>query len=586
MTFFSAFLQMLMWRPHRALAALYWYATGRRVRARNRLRMMSAQAPHAYRMWIDTVERQDATIAGMAGAMAGRPDRPSFTILLPIGGGELDPVEASIAAVRRQWLGDWQLLIVRVGDAALPLPPGDPRIIVSPDIARDESDALRIAIAEAQGDYIVPLRPGALLARTALSRYAEAAIAENAPTVMFGDQDECDRHQRRRSPWFKPQWNREMFLAQDYLSSACAIHTPSARGVDLPEPDLADAALFALLLRLSDLPAARIVHVAAIQCHLRHPAPDNQANRVRAVSRHLIDHGAIVTAGPFQSVRVQWPLPAVPPLVSIVVPTRDKETLLRACVTGVLSATRYRNFELIIVDNGSVEPDSLRYLGVIAQHPQVRVVSYDRPYNFSAINNFAAELARGEYLCLLNNDTEVLDENWLTELMRYAVKPHVGAVGAKLLYDDGTIQHAGVVVGMGGAAGHAHRFLRNDDPGYFRQAHIPQYVSAVTAACLVVARAKFLAVGGLDDQGLQIAFNDVDLCLKLDRAGWRNVYAPQAVMIHHESKSRGKDHSPKHIARYRRELGLLQERWGTRTHDDPLHHPNLDRSSETFVIRL
>jgi GT2 family glycosyltransferase len=170
--------------------------------------------------------------------------------------------------------------------------------------------------------------------------------------------------------------------------------------------------------------------------------------------------------------------------------------------------------------------------------------------------------------------------------MRYAVKPEVGAVGAKLLYDDGSIQHAGVLVGIGEAAGHAHRHLRAGDPGYFRRAHVAQFVSAVTAACLLVDKAKFQAVGALDADGLPIAFNDVDFCLKLQAGGWRNVYVPHAVLVHHESKSRGSDFSAERIERYRAELAVLQERWGTRTYQDLLHKPNLDRYGETFVIRI
>jgi GT2 family glycosyltransferase len=219
-------------------------------------------------------------------------------------------------------------------------------------------------------------------------------------------------------------------------------------------------------------------------------------------------------------------------------------------------------------------------------HPKVRLLPYPGTYNFSAINNAAARNARGSYLCLLNNDTEVVSGEWLTELMRYAVRPDIGAAGAKLLYEDGTIQHAGVVVGIGEAAGHAHRFLPAHEPGYFRQPHVAQYVSAVTAACLVVEKAKFEAVGGLDEAELAVAFNDVDFCLKLEKAGWRNVYVPHAVLVHHESKSRGKDISAANIDRYRRELNVLQQRWGTKTYDDPLHNPNLDRYSETFVISL
>ncbi|MEN2786372.1 glycosyltransferase family 2 protein [Sphingomonas qilianensis] len=586
MKFLPVFVQTLMRRPHRALGALFWYATGRRVRARNRLRMVAAQLPHAYQMWIDTIERRHEAVADAKTAAERWLRRPTFTIVISVStADEHAAVLASLRSVQAQCLPDWAAIIVLAEGDRRSFPTSDARISVAEARAQDAAQALDMAIALARNDYIVPLAPGALLSPIALYRYAEAILAGDKPAILFGDHDEIE-HRRRKRPWFKPQWNAEMFLAQDYVSPACAVHTADARAAGPIASDLADAALFALLLRVSGAASARIVHVPFVQVHLAQVLPDNQAARVRAAARHLVDARAIVSAGPHRSVRVQWPLPDPAPLVSIIVPTRDKEKLLRACVSGVLSGTRYRNFELLVVDNGSVEPDSLRYLDTIQEHPQVRVIPYDLPYNYSAINNFAVAQAQGDYLCLLNNDTEVLDEDWLTELMRQAVRPHVGAVGAKLLYDDGSIQHAGVIVGMGEAAGHAHRFLRQDDPGYFRQAHVPQYASAVTAACLVVARDKFLAVGGLDEERLQIAFNDVDLCLKLDREGWRNVYAPAAVMIHHESKSRGKDHSPAHIDRYMRELGVLQQRWGTKTHADPSHHPNLERSSETFVIRL
>lgn len=585
--FSTAFLQMLLWRPHRAIGALYWHVTKRRVRARNRLRLASAQAPHAYRMWIDEIERQDEAVVEATDTIAGWKQTPSFTIAIPLlheADGSL--LRMSIAALAGQCLGAWRAIVVCGHDVDAPTGLADPRVQVCARTAGDAAEALAIAIGEASGDYVVPLMPGALLPPTALFRYAEAVRAEDRPAIVFGDHDEIDRLGRRSQPWFKPEWNVEMFLGQDYISPACAIRSDRARAAGAVAADVADVAVYAMLLQVGTEDGARVVRVPYIQCHARHSADDTQAARVRAVTHHLRGSGASVSAGPFQSVRVQWPLPAVLPLVSVIVPTRDQVRLLRACVSGVLGATRYHDVEVVIVDNGSTDAATLRYLAVVALDPRVRVLAYDHPYNYSAINNFAAAQARGEYLCLLNNDTEILDAEWLTELMRYAVKPQVGAVGAKLLYDDGSIQHAGVVVGLGEAAGHAHRYLKPDDPGYFRQAHIPHYVSAVTAACLVVEKRKFLAVGGLDEEGLRIAFNDVDLCLKLARAGWRNVYAPQAVLVHHESKSRGRDHSPAHIDRYMNELGVLQNRWGTKTHADPLHHPNLDRSSETFVIHL
>jgi GT2 family glycosyltransferase len=236
------------------------------------------------------------------------------------------------------------------------------------------------------------------------------------------------------------------------------------------------------------------------------------------------------------------------------------------------------------VDNASVEAATIEYLRELESHPSIRVLSYPNPYNFSKINNFAALHARGSYLCLLNNDTEVLEHAWLTEMMRYAIRPEIGAVGAKLLYQDGSIQHAGVVIGIGGAAGHAHRFLPGSQPGYFKQPHVAQFVSAVTAACLLVQKSKFEQVGGLDEEHLAVAFNDVDFCLKLQACGYRNVYVPDALLVHYESKSRGSDASPANIDRYLYELHTLQERWDTKNYKDPLHNPNLDRCSETFII--
>jgi len=242
--------------------------------------------------------------------------------------------------------------------------------------------------------------------------------------------------------------------------------------------------------------------------------------------------------------------------------------------------------ELIIIDNRSSDPRTLSFLAELQRHPLARVIAYPDHYNFSALNNLAAQQARGPLLCLLNNDTEVLDPQWLKEMVRYSVRPEIGAVGAKLLYADGTIQHAGVAIGIGGAAGHSHRNLPNSEPGYFRQAHVAQYVSAVTAACLVVEKRKYHEVGGLDETNLQVAFNDVDFCLKLQARGYRNIYVPHAVLLHHESKSRGSDAAPQNIARYTKELQTLQQRWNTEGYSDPVHNPNLDRSSERFIVGL
>jgi len=382
--------------------------------------------------------------------------------------------------------------------------------------------------------------------------------------------------------------NEEMFLAQDYICLSCLIRVDAALAALPIADEFAGVAVYALLLQhLSSAMPRTIVHVPHIVCHRdRTRIHGSQELRRQAVAAHLrrIGSSAPTHPGEFDSVRICWPLPQNAPLVSIIVPTRDKVRLLRACLEGVLAATRYPHMEVLVVDNGSVKAATQRYFQEVRRDPRVRVLRYPAAYNYSAINNFAVRAARGSYICLLNNDTEILHEDWLCEMMRQAVRSHVGAVGAKLLYADRSIQHAGVIVGLGDAAGHAHRYLRNDKPGYFNHAHLPQYVSAVTAACLVVAKSKFLDVGGLDETNLAIAFNDVDLCLKLGAAGWRNIFTPHAVLIHHESKSRRRDRAASEQMRYRMELKTLQTRWGTVGFKDPCHHPNLSQTSETFQI--
>jgi GT2 family glycosyltransferase len=418
-------------------------------------------------------------------------------------------------------------------------------------------------------------------------RFAEALQEKDHAAILYGDQDEIDEHGRRTNPWFKPQWDEDMFFAQDYLSAACAIDMDLVRSVVPTASQHADSLTFALLLAASRSASGRIAHVPHVLGHVMASSKRfNQATRIATLAPHLRRLGANPVPGPFDTVRVIWPLPLVRPNVSIVIPTRDKPELLQACIESLLASTNYDNFEVMVIDNGSVDPAALSYLSRIVSYDNVRVISYPHPYNYSAINNFAVAHISAPYLCLLNNDTEVIAPDWLTEMMRQAVRPDVGAVGAKLLYDDGSIQHAGVVIGICDAAGHAHRFERSESPGYFAQPHLAHAVSAVTAACLVVEKRKYEAVGGLDAKHLAVAYNDVDLCLKLEQAGWRNIYEPHAILLHHESKSRGQDISPKNIERYSRELAVLQERWATRTCRDPRHNINLDRNSESFVLSL
>ena len=258
--------------------------------------------------------------------------------------------------------------------------------------------------------------------------------------------------------------------------------------------------------------------------------------------------------------------------------------LLQTCLNGI-AATGYPDIEVIVVDNDSDDPQTLDFLAGLdpARH---RVLRHEGAFNYSAINNRAVGEAQGRLLCLLNNDIEVIEPNWLTTMATQALREDVGAVGARLLYPDGRIQHAGVVIGMGNAAGHAHRLLHPDEEGYFHRHALPQFASAVTAACLVVVRDRFLAVGGLDERNFSVAFNDVDLCMRLNQRGWQSLYEPRATLIHHESVSRGLDGDSVGAARFAGELAALQRLWRTAEVVDPFHHPQLSRASERFVVRL
>jgi GT2 family glycosyltransferase len=282
--------------------------------------------------------------------------------------------------------------------------------------------------------------------------------------------------------------------------------------------------------------------------------------------------------------RHRWAMPSDAPLVSLIVPTRDGIEVLRTCIESILEKTSYRNYEILIVDNQSSCPRTLAYLAQLAATGKARVLAYDRPFNYSAINNFAAAQARGSILGLINNDVEVINADWLTEMVSHVVRPDVGCVGAKLYYPNDTIQHGGVVCGIGGIANHAHRHFAKDSPGYFGRLWLIHNLSAVTGAALVVRKPVFDEVGGLDEAGLPVAFNDVDLCLKVKQAGYRNLWTPFAELYHHESVSRGSDEAPEKRQRFLGECAVMYARWDRELACDPYYNPNLTRQREDFSL--
>lgn len=428
-----------------------------------------------------------------------------------------------------------------------------------------------IQLPGCEATWVMPLEAGDELARGAGDAYRTAA-AQAGPDMhaIYADDDILVADGTRTGPHFKPDWNAELFEHHDYVTGASLLRV---------DPGI-----------LADLPREEWAKTLTRRAVTRHVAGRTAPRHLRAVLHHRRARPA-----PRRPATVDDREEAEQPSVTVIIPTRNRVDLLRTCLQG-LAETRYAGaLDVIVIDNDSDDPEALHFLNKL-DPGWARVLRHPGPFNFAAMNNRAIERASGRLVCLLNNDIEMRDPMWLATLVRQAVRPDVGAVGPQLLYPDGRIQHAGVVLGVGGGAAHAHRLLHPDEEGYFQRHALPQFVSAVTAACLVVERSRVLAVGGLDAEHFAVAFNDVDLCLKLNGRGWQSFYEPRASLIHHESVSRGLDRDPVGASRLARELAALKKRWGTgmaadsdagpSVAVDPFHHPHLSPFSERFVVGI
>ncbi|MEM7701094.1 MAG: glycosyltransferase family 2 protein [Pseudomonadota bacterium] len=576
---------MVLARPLKLTEILFWRVLGKRMRARGRMHTAVNGLPFAMKRRIDRLAKEDLGALRTANRQGSV---PAICIHLHIAQSDNPKmVRRALMAISRQSFAPAHIFVtceVGVEFGREDYPAAD---WISGS-AVDQEDGLRVAFAKAKqmgAGWVVPTVSSAQLSRHALAAYAVHLIGDDGAqgaAVLYGDTSEVSAGLLPRpNYWLKPQWDPRMFLSQDYVSGGCILAVEPALAALEAQGKRPIKSLYQLVLGLGE--ACPPEHIDRVVAQFEADSWNHDdKERIEALSQKL-GATARVSPGVHGSATVQWVLSDPLPKVSVVVATRDRVELLRTCVEGVLRGTNYPALDLIVADNESVEPETLSYMDALASDPRVQIVRWPHPFNYSAINNFAVAHAKGEYICLLNNDIEVLEPEWLTEMVREAVQPGVGAVGARLLYPDRSIQHAGVAIGIGNAAGHAHRGLPEGEPGYFAQALIARGASAVTAACLLVRKEHFDSVGGLDEENLAVAYNDVDLCLKLQATGLRNIYTPLATLIHHESKSRGLDFAPEHLERYMSELKVFQERWETKRAVDPWHHSFLSRSDEVFV---
>jgi GT2 family glycosyltransferase len=449
----------------------------------------------------------------------------------------------------------------------------------------------RLLTTDTQFDYTLPLlliRAGEVIHQHAIAAFLMAGEKHLGIDVITCDSDTLNNELGRTEPQCYPQWDPDLQLSSGYLNSGICLfgkeHQQSITNFIAKERHAGAYALW-----LANVYALKhdvvIMHLPFSLLHRKVSYPVNWSDALKQ-SGILTPRQLEITPGKTSDTAViRWPITSKP-LVSIIIPTRNGKVLVETCIASILKLSEYQHYEILLVDNKSDEPDSLAFFNVLAEKEEkVRLLQYPFEFNYSAINNFAVTHARGSVYAFVNNDIEVISTTWLGDMLRHVMRQDIGCVGAKLYYANRRVQHAGVVLGYGGGAGHAHKYFPDYHPGYLNRLIVTHHFSAVTAACLLIKREDFAAVNGFNEKDLAVAFNDVDLCLKVQELGKRNLYCAEAELYHHESVSRGTENTPEKRMRFERELAYLQATWPDYIAQDPGYNCNLTLSRENFALR-
>lgn len=556
-----------------------------------------------YNRWIACYDRLDEkkrlTILSAIGLM---PHKPTISVIMPVYDPPLKFFKQAIESIKSQLYPCWELCIAddcsnneQVRRLIMEYAAQDSRIKycfreTNGHISQASNSALQLA----SGDFIALLDQDDLLPEHALFEVAKAIQAHPEASLFYSDEDKMNRKGLRTAPYFKPDWNPDLFLSQNLFSHLGVYKRALINQAGGFREGFEGSQDYDLALRCVEIAGHNAVHhIPQVLYHWRIPRGRTAKGRkekshafiaaMQAVREHLARQGIEAEVLEADSnvcmPRVRYILPDNLPKVSILIPTRNMLDLLRNCISSLLEKTVYSNYEVLIIDNGSDDKATLSYLDEIRTNPRVRVLRDDSPFNYSALNNKAVAHCDGEIICLLNNDIEVINSDWLTEMVSQAIRPEIGAVGAKLFYPNDLIQHAGVILGLSGVAGHLFTHNSKENTGYFHRAALVQNFSAVTAACMVLRRSVFMEVGGLNEDQLKVSYNDVDLCLRIQKAGYRNLYTPFAQLYHYESASRGSDLEAKHRLRFENEKGYMIETYGEELLFDRAYNPNLSLSS-------
>lgn len=519
--------------------------------------------------------------------------QPLISVLIPVYNAEPGYLGECIESVLMQRYKKFEVCIV--DDASdrketldvLNRYEGDERIRIkyrkkNGHISRATNDALRMA----KGEFIALLDDDDVLAENALYEVVKALNEDKNLDFIYSDEDKIGLNGKRCLPHFKPDYSPDTLLSLNYICHLAVIRTKLVREVGGFTIGLEGAQDYDLFLRIVEK-TNRIYHIPKILYHWRMSegstalrldnkdyANDKGKEAVEAALKRRKLKASVTKDEPSTYYRVIYDLKKEP-LVSVVVPIKDHAKTTEKCLESIYEKTAYGNYEVILVDNRSEEEETFELIKRYKkEYGNFRVIKADMEFNYSKINNLAVREAKGEVVILLNNDTEIITPEWMTWMVGYAVQPHIGAVGAKLLYSDGTTQHAGVILGLGGVAGHAFIGKGCDELGPYGRLRVPYNYGAVTAACLCVEKKKFEEVGGLEEEGLKVAFNDIDFDMKLLDRGYYNVLLPMVELYHYESKSRGADTTPGKRERFAKEVEFMQRKWGKKLRNDKYYNPN------------
>jgi GT2 family glycosyltransferase len=531
---------------------------------------------------------------------------PLISLIIPAFEYPEKTLDKSLSCLKSQIYSRWELIVLNQSPESSYLEnainkleyKNDKRVryISIPRDINQLGEAINIGASKAKGGYICVLPMNTLLSNDALF-WAAFEIYSKNPDLIYADEDVIGLDGAKYNHHFKPDLNLELLRSYNYFGNFVLYKAELIKKIGGFDDNLNLSTLYDMNLRIVlESAEDNISHISKILSHYRENFDqnlvDHDVNKLEVKSileknlKAANQKGAIIEIenlpGHF---KIFYEIPKDPPKVSIIIPMRDKFFLTRECINSLVSLTNYKNYEIIIVDNGSQEIESIEYLHkVVELNKNIRVIKADIEFNFSKINNIGAKAAKGTLLCFLNNDIEIISSDWLREMVSLAIQPNSGCIGAKLIYPSGLIQHGGIVLGIGGFAGHAHKYLPEESPGYHNRLKLTQSISAVTGAALMIKKDIFEQIKGFNEN-YAVAFNDVDLCLRVRNIGLQNIWTPFATMIHHESLSRGSDGDPKNQIRFMKEINLFKHDWGEQLQNDPFYNVNLTLKLEDFSLK-